>query len=140
VLSADARAVARQLSAAWRTSGSAVPGRLEQFLCSPGRLGGLPKREALCGEAVVTEKLFAVGDDRLRSGDRRPVATIALVVFDLGPEPEWHKDRRPHPVWHRYAAEVESFPALREVGRSPWEAVSRLVGGHRALLERRWSG
>ncbi|MBE2317827.1 hypothetical protein DVA67_017730 [Solirubrobacter sp. CPCC 204708] len=39
----------------------------------------------------------------------------------------------------RFEAEVEGYPLLRESGRTPWEAVNRLVGAHRALLERRWS-
>jgi hypothetical protein len=39
----------------------------------------------------------------------------------------------------RFEAALEDFPLLRELGRTPWEAVNRLVGGHRALLERRWA-
>lgn len=39
----------------------------------------------------------------------------------------------------RFEAELEDYPLLRESGRSAWEAVNRLVGAHRALLERRWS-
>ena len=39
----------------------------------------------------------------------------------------------------RFEAGLEDYPLLREFGRSPWEAVNRLVGAHRALLERRWS-
>jgi hypothetical protein len=38
----------------------------------------------------------------------------------------------------RFEATLEDFPVLRDVGRTPWEAVNRLVGGHRAMLERRW--
>jgi hypothetical protein len=40
-------------------------------------------------------------------------------------------------------AEVEAvladYPLLAESGRTPWEAVDRLVARHRVLLERRWS-
>ena len=67
------------------------------------------------------------------------VAEAAIVVYDRGPEPAWHEDRRLYGPWCRYEAELVSFAALREVGMSPWEAVNRLVGAHRTLLERRWS-
>jgi hypothetical protein len=40
---------------------------------------------------------------------------------------------------HHFEAELADFPALREVGATPWEAVHRVVAGHRGLLERRWS-
>jgi hypothetical protein len=39
----------------------------------------------------------------------------------------------------RFEAELADYPALREAGATPWEAVHRVVAGHRALLERRWS-
>jgi hypothetical protein len=39
----------------------------------------------------------------------------------------------------RFEASLQDYPLLRELGRTPWEAVNRLVGGHRALLERRWA-
>lgn len=39
----------------------------------------------------------------------------------------------------RYEAELVDYPVLRELGATPWEAVRRLVAGHRRLLERRWS-
>jgi hypothetical protein len=54
--------------------------------------------------------------------------SVSIEVRDRGPAFE-----------DRYAAALADFPALREVGRSPWEAVHRLVREHRALLERRWS-
>ena len=38
-----------------------------------------------------------------------------------------------------FEAELVDYPALREAGATPWEAVHRVVAGHRALLERRWS-
>ena len=38
-----------------------------------------------------------------------------------------------------YEARLADYPVLVETGRTPWEAVNRLVGAHRALLERRWS-
>ena len=39
----------------------------------------------------------------------------------------------------RFEAALEDYPVLRELGSTPWAAVNRLVGAHRALLERRWS-
>jgi hypothetical protein len=36
-----------------------------------------------------------------------------------------------------FEAELADYP-LRESGRSAWEAVNRLIGAHRELLERRW--
>ena len=55
---------------------------------------------------------------------------VSLVVRDRGPELEAD----------RFEATLEDYPLLRELGRTPWEAVHRLVGAHRDLLERRWSG
>jgi hypothetical protein len=40
----------------------------------------------------------------------------------------------------RFEAALGDYPVLVESGRTPWEAINRLVGGHRALLERRWAG
>ena len=54
---------------------------------------------------------------------------VSLVVRDRGPGLEVD----------RFEASLEDYPLLREVGRTPWEAVHRLVGAHRALLERRWA-
>ncbi len=68
------------------------------------------------------------------------VAEIGIVVYDRGPEPEWHKDRRFFGPWWPYEAELPDYPAVRELGMTPWEAVHRLVASHRAVLERRWSG
>ena len=39
----------------------------------------------------------------------------------------------------RYEAELATYRGVCEVGGSPWEAVSRLVGEHWTLVERRWS-
>ena len=68
----------------------------------------------------MTSKLVALRRER--------VLIVSVEVRDLGPDAGW-----------RYEAELTDFPALREVGRTPWEAINRLVGSHRALLERRWS-
>ena len=55
---------------------------------------------------------------------RRAKSVSELVVRDVG---------------EGFEAELEDYPVLRESGRTAWEAVNRLVGAHRALLERRWS-
>jgi hypothetical protein len=68
----------------------------------------------------MTGELFAAGCVR--------VLNVSIEVRDRGPA-----------FADRFEAELADFPALREVGRSPWEAVHRLVAGHRGLLERRWS-
>jgi hypothetical protein len=44
------------------------------------------------------------------------------------------------PADERFEAALADCPVLVESGGTPWEAVNRLVGGHRALLERRWAG
>lgn len=55
--------------------------------------------------------------------------TVAIVVCDRGAE---------HGA-ERFEASLEDYALVRGSGRSAWEAVNRLVGAHRALLERRWS-
>jgi hypothetical protein len=57
---------------------------------------------------------------------REPVLSVSVEVRDLGPE-----------AASRYEAELTDFPALRELGRTPQEAINRLVAAHRGLLERR---
>lgn len=47
--------------------------------------------------------------------------------------------RRCGPAEEAFEAALVDYPLLVESGRTPWEAVNRLVGAHRALLERRWS-
>ena len=74
-----------------------------------------------------------------RADDRVVVAEIGIVVHDCGPEPEWHKDRKLFGPWWRYQAELVDYPALRELGTSPYDAARRLVANHRGLLERLWS-
>jgi hypothetical protein len=72
-------------------------------------------------------------------GERVPAGELTVRVFDRGPEPAWHEDGRRFGSWRRFEAELEGYAAVRELGRSPWEAVHRLVSMHRGLLERRWS-
>jgi hypothetical protein len=71
--------------------------------------------------------------------DRVPAGALTVRVFDRGPEPAWHGDGRRFGPWRRYEAELEGYAPVRELGRSPWEAVHRLVSCHRPLLERCWS-
>jgi hypothetical protein len=73
------------------------------------------------------------------SAAARVAVDLAVRVYDRGPEPEWHKDRRSFGPWWPYEAELVDYPAVREPGMTPWEAVHRLVSVHRVLLERRWS-
>jgi hypothetical protein len=55
--------------------------------------------------------------------------SVSVVVRDRGADLEAD----------RFEAVFEDYAVLRELGRTPWEAVHRLVGSHRALLERRWA-
>jgi hypothetical protein len=64
---------------------------------------------------------------------------LVVRIFDRGPEPEWHRDRRYFGPWQRLEAEVPNYPVVNELGSTPWEAVHRLVANHRAVLERRWA-
>jgi hypothetical protein len=72
-------------------------------------------------------------DDGLELGE------VVILLRDRGTEPAWHKDRRLYGPWLRYEAEPADYPAVSELGGSPWEAVHRLVSNHRGLLERTWS-
>ncbi len=74
-----------------------------------------------------------------RDGDRVLVTELSVLVYDRGPEPEYHRDRSLFGPWWRYEAELASYPAVRGLGATPWQAVHRLVSNHRPVLERRWS-
>jgi hypothetical protein len=92
------------------------------------------------GGVVVTGRPFdAFRRSTACGAERVPVATVSLVVYDRGPEPDWHTDRSLYGPWLRYEAEFVDYAAVSELGASPWEAVHRLVSNHRGLLERRWS-
>jgi hypothetical protein len=86
---------------------------------------------------VVSGRLFS--EPAAHATERVPVASVTIVVYDLGPEPAWHRERSLYGPWLRYEAELADYVALREPGSSAWEAVQRLVSNHRGLLERRWS-
>jgi len=65
------------------------------------------------------------------------VGELVVRVWDRGPEPEWHRDRRLFGPWWRYRAELgEEFGGGDEVGSTPWEAMYRLVAIRRPELER----
>ena len=71
--------------------------------------------------------------------DGLELGEVVIRLRDRGPEPAWHVHRGLFGPWRRFEAEVVDFPAVREAGMTPWEAVHRLVSSHRAVLERRWS-
>ena len=77
--------------------------------------------------------------DEAKPHDGVELGEEVIRVRDRGPEPEWHQDRRFFGPWWRYEAELASYPVVRELGTTPWEAVYRLVAMHRTVLERRWS-
>jgi hypothetical protein len=77
--------------------------------------------EAFREVLVVSGRLFAAESSKRLS--------VSIVVLDRGVA--FGADR--------FQAGLEDYPLLREFGRSPWEAVNRLVGAHRGLLERRWT-
>jgi hypothetical protein len=65
------------------------------------------------------------------------VGELVVRVYDLGPEPEWHKDRALFGPWRRYVADVPELEAL-ETGMTAGDAVYRLVAMYRAALDARW--
>jgi len=88
----------------------------------------------------VSGRLFGSGGGPAAGGaERVPVGSVTFVVYDRGPAPAWHVERERCGPWLRYEAQLPEFAVVREFGRSPWEAVCRLVCRHRGLLERRWS-
>ena len=94
----------------------------------------------LRGGAVNVRPFGANSGSAACGAERAPVVTVTVVVYDRGPEPAWHEDRELYGPWLRYEAEPADYPAVRELGSSPWEAVHRLVSNHRGLLELRWLG
>jgi hypothetical protein len=60
--------------------------------------------------------------------ERRAVPELLITI----------RVRERGPADKRFEAALADYP-LVESGRTPWEAVNRLVGAHRGLLERRWS-
>ena len=64
---------------------------------------------------------------------------VVIRVRDCGPAPVPRGSGEPVEPWCRYEAELPSYPVVSERGTTPWEAVFRLVGMHRVVLERRWS-
>jgi hypothetical protein len=77
----------------------------------------------------MSDRLFGIAGG---SGGLGPdlVTILAVAVYDRGPS----ADRG-----ERYEAQLAGYAVVQARGGSPWEAVRRLVGSHRALLERHWS-
>jgi hypothetical protein len=90
----------------------------------------MPGNVALVRGADMSDRLFAI-DGGSSPRERPLVAMVAIAVYDCGAQ----RDRS-----ERYEAQLAGYAVVHGRGASPWEAVRHLVGGHRALLERRWSG
>jgi hypothetical protein len=71
------------------------------------------------------------------AAERVLVAEVTVRVFDRGPEPEWHTDRRLFGPWCRFEAELVDDGGVRALGDSRWEALYGLVANHRQQLNRR---
>jgi hypothetical protein len=84
---------------------------------------------------VVSGRLFS--EPAAHATERVPVASVTIVVYDLGPEPAWHQDRSLYGPWLRYAAEPADYPAVSELGGSPWE--TPCTGWCRTIADC-WSG
>ena len=65
------------------------------------------------------------------------VGELVVRVYDLGPEPEWHKDRSLFSPWRRYVADVPEHETL-ETAATVGEAVYRLAGRLMRELDARW--
>ena len=78
----------------------------------------------------MSDRLFGPADGSC-AVEPALVTMVAVAVYDRGPV----ADRG-----ERYEAQLAGYAVVQARGGSPWEAVRRLVGSHRALLERRWSG
>jgi hypothetical protein len=76
---------------------------------------------------------------RVADGDAVVLGEVVIRLRDHGPAPVRRAGADPVASWCRYEAELRSYPVVAERGVTVWEAVYRLVGMHRALLERRWS-
>jgi hypothetical protein len=72
------------------------------------------------------------------AAERVLVAEVTVRVFDRGPEPEFHKDRRLFGPWWRYEAELVGERVRSERGCTPGDAIDRLVRFNRELFLRRW--
>ena len=82
------------------------------------------------GAEGMTDRLFSAMEE---SAPPEPelVTMVAVAVYDRGPSVD-----RPE----RFEAQLAGYSVVHARAGSPWHAVRRLVGEHRTLLERRWSG
>jgi hypothetical protein len=62
---------------------------------------------------------------------------MTLRVFDRGPEPEWHKDRRYWGPWQPFEAEIALGEDVfaSEIGSSAHDAILRVVSAQRDVLQ-----
>ncbi len=65
------------------------------------------------------------------------VGELVVRVYDLGPEPEWHKDRSLFGPWRRYVADLPEHETL-ETAPTVGDAVFRLAGRLTRELDARW--
>jgi hypothetical protein len=72
------------------------------------------------------------------AAERVMVAEVTVRVFDRGPEPEFHKDRRLFGPWWRYEAELVGEGVEPERGCTPGDAIYRLAAFNRPRFLRRW--
>ena len=60
--------------------------------------------------------------------DREPDCTMTVELYDIGAEPEWHKDRSLYGPWYRWRARfVDGLnpPFVADCGQTPAEAIRR---------------
>ena len=78
----------------------------------------------------MTERLFRVMEDTAQV-EPELVTMVAVAVYDRGSSVARAE---------RFEAQLAGYSVVHARADSPWTAVRRLVGEHRTLLERRWSG
>jgi hypothetical protein len=79
-----------------------------------------------------------VGAGSGREVPRVDLGELTVRVYDLGPEPTYHKDRRSFGPWRRYEAQLVGLPAVRATGWSAFDALTRMVANHRSVFDERW--
>ena len=67
--------------------------------------------------------------------ERVALGELVIRVYDRGPEPDWHTDRSLFGPWLPFEAELVGHDGATATGWSPWEAIYRLVAGHRRELD-----
>ena len=72
---------------------------------------------------------------RFAQPERVALGELVIRVYDRGPEPDWHTDRRLFGPWLPFEAELVGHAGATAIGSSPWEAIYCLVAGHRDALD-----